>query len=185
MQRPAVTQTSPYHPSMALGGIFLSLFGATWLCGAGYEYAGPNLPLLATIVIISLLMTAWAVATFRARRRSFTGTGDAAAGKRVRKGFMIVNAVQWSGIGLAVLLLNLTGHVAWIMPAVILVVGLHFFPLAKLMRYSGYNLTALALVLVAVLTFLFGGSGNASIALTLLATGAILWLTAVALLRTV
>jgi hypothetical protein len=180
-----VIEAQPHHPSMALGGIFLSLFGATWLCGAGYEYAGPNLPLLAAIVIAALLMTAWAIATFRARSRGFTGTGDAAAGKRVRKGFMIVNAVQWSSIGLAVLLLNLTGHVAWILPAVILVVGLHFFPLAKLLRYGGYNLTALALVLVAILTFLFGGSGNASIALTLLATGAILWLSAIALLYTV
>jgi len=170
---------------MALGGIFLSLFGATWLCGAGYEYAGANLPLLAAIVIAALALTAWAIATFRARRRSFAGTDDPTGAKRIRKGFMIVNTVQWSSIGVAVLLLNITGHVAWIMPAVILVVGLHFFPLAKLLRYGGYNLTALALVLVAVLTFLFGGSGNASIALTLLATGAILWLTAVALLRAV
>lgn len=170
---------------MALGGIFLSLFGATWLCGAGYEYAGPNVPLLAAIVLASLLMSAWAVATFRARRRSFTGTDDAASARRIRKGFMLVNAVQWTSIGLAVLLLNVTGHVAWIMPAVILVVGLHFFPLAKLLRYGAYNLTAVALVLVAVLTVLFGGSGNASIALTLLATGAILWLTALALLRSV
>ena len=180
-----MTPASPYHPSMALGGIFLSLFGAAWLCGAAYAYAGPDPALLAAIAVVALAMTAWAVAIFRARRRSFTATGDAAARRRVRKSFMVVNAVQWSSIGLAVLLLNLTGHVAWILPAVILVVGLHFVPLAKIFHYSGYNLTALALVLVAVLTLLFGGSSNASIALTLLATGVILWLTALTLLRTV
>jgi uncharacterized membrane protein YecN with MAPEG domain len=170
---------------MALGGIFLSLFGATWLCGAGYEYAGPNLPLLAAIVIGALALTAWAVATFRARRRSFAGASDAAAGQRVRKVFMIVNAVQWTGIGLAVLLLNLTGHVAWILPVVIWIVGVHFFPLARLFRYQGYILTGLALILVSVLTLLYGSEIGASIALTLLATGAILWLTAVVLLRAV
>jgi hypothetical protein len=178
-----MTEANPYHPSMALGGIFLSLFGATWLCGGVYAYAGINAWLLAAIVTAGTLMTAWAIATFRARRRAFAGTADAAAGKRVRKGFMIVNAVQWTVIGLAVLLLNLTDHVAWILPAVILVVGLHFFPLARLFHYRGYILTALALAGVAILTLLFGSNGN--LALTLLATGAILWLTAAALLRAV
>lgn len=169
---------------MALGGIFLFLFGATWLCGASYEYAGANLPLLAAIVIAALALTAWAIATFRARRRSFTGTDATTGARRIRKGFMIVNAVQWASIGLAVLLLNVTGHVAWIMPAVILVMGLHFFPLAKLLRYRAYNLTALALVLVAVLALAGNGKGD-TVAISLLATGAILWLTAVALLRAV
>jgi len=184
MQRRTVTPASPYHPSMALGGIFLSLFGATWLCGASVAYAGLNLPLLAAIVIAALLMTAWAIAIFRARRRNFTASADAAASKRVRKGFMVVNAVQWSSIGLAVLLLNLTGHVAWILPAVIMVVGLHFFPLARLFGFRAYNLTAAALVVVACAALLAGGAVN-GVALTLLATGAILWLTAVALLRSV
>jgi len=180
-----MTQASPYHPSMALGGMFLSLFGATWLCGGVYAYAGVNVRLLALIGTASLLMTAWAIAIFRARRRAFAGTGDAAAGKRVRKGFMIVNAVQWTLIGLAVLLLNLTGHVAWILPAVIWIVGIHFFPLARLFRYPGYILTGLGLVGVAVLTLLYGGELEGGIAPTLLATGTILWLTAAALLRAV
>jgi len=183
-QRPAVTTTNSYHPGMALGAIFLFLFGATWLCGASYAYAGPDPALLAAIAVVALLMTAWAIATFRARRRSFTGTGDAAASQRVRKGFMVVNAVQWTVIGLAVLLLNLTGHVAWILPAVILVVGLHFLPLARLFGYRAYNLTAAALVAVAVAALVGGGAVN-GVALTLLATGAILWATAIALLRSV
>jgi hypothetical protein len=189
-QRPSMIQASPFHPSMALGGIFLSLFGATWLCGAsivytGSNHTGPNLPLLAVIVIATLALTAWAIATFRARRRSFAGTDDVTGARRIRKGFMIVNAVQWTGIGLAVVLLNLTGHVAWILPAVIWIVGVHFFPLARLFRYQSYILTGLALILVSVLTLLYGSDIGNSIALTLLATGAILWLTAVALLRAV
>jgi hypothetical protein len=68
------------------------------------------------------------------------------------------------------------------MPCVILVIGLHFFPLAKLFRYRGYNHTAAALVLVALLYMLFGGKGH-SVALSLLATGVILWASAIALLR--
>ena len=73
---------------------------------------------------------------------------------------------------------------AWILPAVILVVGLHFFPLARLFGFRAYNLTAAALVVVAGAALLSGGAVN-GVALALLATGAILWLTAVALLRSV
>ncbi|MFC4454751.1 DUF7010 family protein [Deinococcus sonorensis] len=137
--------------------------------------------ILAAILILSLLMTAWAVTRFSSRRRGFSGTSDRAAGNRVRKGFIVVNIVQWSSIGVAVLLLALTNHPSWILPCVILVTGLHFFPLAHLFRYRGYTLTAAALIVVALLCMLFGSDGR-SVGLSLLATGAILWASAVALL---
>lgn len=176
-----MTEAKPYHPSLALGAAFLSLFGAIWLAAASYSYAGTSLPMLAGIAIVSLSKTAWAIITFRSRRRDFSGASDSAAGKRVRRGFAIVNIVQWSSIGIAVLLLASTDHAAWIMPCIILVTGLHFLPLAKLFRYHGYRLTAAALVSVALLYMLFGGKGD-SVALSLLATGAILWASAIALL---
>jgi hypothetical protein len=179
-----VTSANSYHPSLALGGAFLSLFGAVWLAAASFKYAGTTLSTLIPIAILTLLMTAWAVATFRSRRRVFSGTSDSAAGKRIRKGFIVVNIVQWSSIGIAVLLLALTDHAAWIMPCVILVTGLHFFPLAKLLSYRGYNLTGMALILVALLYMVFGGKGH-SVVLSLLATGAILWASAIALLCTI
>jgi hypothetical protein len=174
-------KTSPYHPALALGGVFLSLFGAAWLSGASYKYAGASLPLLLAIAAVSLLISGWAIMTYRSRRREYPVAVDAARSKRVRKGMLIVNIAQWWGIGIAILLLNLTGHAAWILPCVILFVGLHFFPLARILNYRGYNLTAAALVLVAVAYMLFGGEGQ-SVALSLLATGAILWASAIALL---
>ncbi|WP_084046311.1 DUF7010 family protein [Deinococcus hopiensis] len=134
-------------------------------------------------MIISLFITVWGTARFRSRRREFSGVRDSAEGKRVRKGFIVVNAVQWSSIGTAVLLLALTDHSAWITPCVILITGLHFFPLAQLFRYRGYNLTAAALVVVAVLAMLFGDSRGAL--LSLLATGTTLWASAVALLSVI
>ncbi|WP_205609949.1 hypothetical protein [Noviherbaspirillum galbum] len=172
---------SSYHPSLALGGVFLSLFGAAWLAAACFAYAGANLPMFATVAILCLLMTMWAILTFRSRRRLFSGVTDRTAGARVRRGFAVVNIVQWSCIGIVVLVLALTDHAAWIMPSVILITGFHFFPLAKLLRYRGYNVTGTGLVLVAALYILFGGAGY-SVALTLLATGAILWTSAIALL---
>jgi hypothetical protein len=174
-----VKNTSSHHPSLALGGVFLSLFGAAWLVGASYVYAGTNLPMLSAIAIASILIAAWAVLTFRARRSGYSGTNNSA----VRKGLAIVNMLQWAAISMTVLVLNLTHHAAWIMACVVFIVGVHFFPLAKLLRYRGYYLTAAGLILVALLYMLFGGEGQ-SVALTLLATGAILWASAIALLWT-
>lgn len=175
-----MSQSYPMHPGVALGGVFLSLFGATWLAGASYQYFGASLAALAVIAAGAIGIATWAVATFRACRLTHGGSTDPGAARRLRRSFMLVNAVQWSLIGLTVLVMNVSGHVEWIMPGVIFVVGLHFFPLARMFRYRGYDLTAAALVLVAVLDVL---TGAGHIAPSLLATGAILWGSAIALLR--
>jgi hypothetical protein len=173
------------HPGMALGGIFLSLFGATWLAGACYLYlgAGPAASAAILAVVVGAIgIAGCSLATFRARRRVYAGTPDPAGGKRIRRSLMQVNAAQWSLIGLVILVMNASGHAEWIMPGVVFLVGMHFFPLARIFGYRGYDLTAACLVLVAVLDSLTSG---AHAALTLFATGAILWASAIALLRAV
>ena len=175
--------TQPSHPCLALGGVFLSLFGATWLVGASYQYAGISVPLLACIALLTVALASWSLMTFFRRRATYTGARDVEAGKRIRKSLMLVNITQWSIIGLLILLLNVTNHVAWIMPGVIFVVGVHFLPLAHILQYRGYYLTALGLVLVAVIDSALGVPGH-GIAVSLLATGAILWASAFLLLST-
>lgn len=175
-----ITPSPAPHPSMALGGIFLALFGAAWLGGASHLYLGSGTPALAAIAAGALAIAAWALATFRARRRSHAGGSDPAVRKRLRRGLILVNAVQWSLVGLLILALNVTGHVDWIVPGVIFLVGVHFVPLARLFRYRGYDATALGLVLVAAAD---GVAGAAYTAPSLLATGMILWASALVLLR--
>ena len=173
-------KVSSYHPGMALGGVFLSLFGAAWLFGASYRYVGADLPMLSAIAIVSVLIAGWAVATFRSRRAAYSGTNNSA----VRRGLIVVNVVQWAAISGAILLLNLAHHTGWILPCVIAIVGVHFVPLARILQYRGYYFTAAALIFVALFYLLFGDEGQ-SVALALLATGAILWASAIALLCTV
>jgi hypothetical protein len=175
-----MAQSQAPHPGVALGGVFLSLFGALWLAGASYRYLGVSPAALAAIAAGAAGIAAWGLAVFRRRPPVFGA--DAAVRKRLARSFMAVNAVQWSLIGLLILALNVSGHVAWIVPGVIFLVGVHFVPLARLFRYRGYDATAAALVLVAVLDVL-AGAGARTIAPTLLATGAILWTSAVLLLR--
>jgi hypothetical protein len=175
-------QSQSAHPGMAFGGVFLALFGATWLVGASVLYLSASALALAAIAAGAVGLVAWALATFRARRLAYAGAPDPAAGRRLRRALIGVNAAQWSLIGLAILVMNVSGHIAWIMPSVIFLVGVHFFPLARIFGYRGYYWTAAGLVLVAVLD-VAAGAGGALAAPSLLATGAILWLSAAALLR--
>jgi hypothetical protein len=175
-----MAQSPAPHPGVALGGVFLSLFGALWLAGASIRYLGTSPAALAAIAVGAAAIAAWGLALFRRRRPAYGA--DAAARKRLARAFMVVNAVQWSLIGFLILALNVTGHVAWIVPGVIFIVGVHFVPLARLFRYRGYDATAAALVLVAVLDFV-AGAGDRAVAPSLLATGAILWISAIVLLR--
>jgi len=177
-----MAQSSSPHPGVALGGVFLSLFGALWLAGASIRYLGASPAVLALIGAGAAALAAWGVALFR-RRRAAGSAPDAAVRKRLARAFMLVNAVQWSLIGALILALNVTGHVAWIVPGVVFLVGIHFVPLARLFRYRGYDATAAALVAVAALDAL-AGAGEHAVAPSLLATGAILWISAIVLLRT-
>lgn len=178
-----MAQSQALHPSMALGGVFMALFGSIWLAAADYQSFGGTLVALAGMLVIAagaISLVAWSRMTFKAGLLSQTATRDPASVKRLRRQFMLINAVQWIAVGLAVMLMNVFAHVEWIAPAVILIVGLHFIPLARLFGYRGYYVTAAALVLVALLDVL---AGEGDVALTLFATGAILWATTVALLR--
>lgn len=176
-----MTSNTTSHPGLVLGAIFLALFGATWLLGWAWQYPDPSMPLASAIVLCSLGIVGWAISTFRRRLADYTGGGDPAEKKRIRKALILINVVQWSSIGLLIVGLNLAGHIEWIMPGVIFVVGVHFLPMAKVFRYRGYYLTAAALVIVALAYCAFGADSQ-RMTLSLLATGAILWSTAIMLL---
>ena len=169
------------HPGLVLGAVFLSLFGATWLLGWSWQAPGSGFLLRFVIVLGALALVAWAIRSFRQRRAIYVGRPDPMAQKRIRKALILINIAQWSSIGALVLGLNAVSHIEWIMPAVILVVGLHFVPMAKVFHYRGYYLTALALVVVA-LAYCLAGANDQRSALSLLATGTILWVTALFLL---
>lgn len=62
-----------------------------------------------------------------------------------------INAIQWITIITAVVLLQHFKLVPWIVPAVMLIVGLHFLPLARVFRYRAHYLTGAILVATALL----------------------------------
>jgi hypothetical protein len=100
----------------------------------------------------------------------------APGGKRVSRTLGVVSAVQWpSSFALAIFLPQRQQE--WFVPLVIAVVGVHFVPLASVLRYRPDLDTAMALVAFAALYPLWAPAGPAS-PVGLLGAGAVLWVTA-------
>lgn len=58
----------------------------------------------------------------------------------------IINAVQWSAIGLAILVLNVFHKVSLLPWVISVVVGIHFLPLGFIMRLTSYKVLGIAIL---------------------------------------
>jgi hypothetical protein len=70
-------------------------------------------------------------------------------------------------------LLNWRGFGNWVMPSIMLIVGFHFFPLAKLFSYRAHLVTG-ALLIALALIYPFAGSGPMD-PIGCIGAGLILW----------
>ncbi len=168
----AEPEFAPGNP--AIGALFLSLFGTVWLllgclCNSvRYDLAAIASGTLGLAIFVSAF-----VATRRLRQQRPADAQRSAAELRRDKAFNRINVVQWVAAGLSVLVLNVIGHAEWIMASIILVVGLHFFPLAHLFRRNSHLILGVIVVLIALVLPHFVADGPQSVALPL-ATGGVL-----------
>jgi hypothetical protein len=157
----------------ATGAVIMSVFAAIWWLVGGRASAFPAVVTFGVPLLVSgtMLVLAW--------RGSSAGNSVPApnAGRVVG----IASAVEGVVIFVAANVLVNTGHADWTAPAVAIIVGLHFLPIARWLPARSYYLTAALLVAV----------GAASLALpagrprtTVVTVGAacILWLTSAAVL---
>jgi hypothetical protein len=164
----------------AIGVIFLAIFGAVWLVAWCLNTYGRDLIVLGVIIVCTVALCAFAVRLFRKNREAYGLYAKTVEGKRASLVLGIVNVFQWSAIfALAALLPE--AYAQWFVPIVIFVVGIHFIPLASVLRYRPYYLTAAAIASLAVLYPLLSAAGPASPA-GVFGIGAILWATALGLL---
>ncbi len=171
----------------AVGALVMGGFGALWsgLGVAGLGAAGGG-PLAWTVVVVALLIVvAQAVRLWRAHPKSADTPLDAAGEERERrrgKLFTWVSAGEGLAILVAVNVVANLGHPEWRNAAVMLVVGLHFFPLAAAFGYRRYVVLGAALT-AWTLAFPWLLSGGASDPRGLLGAGLMLFLAAAAALR--
>jgi hypothetical protein len=158
----------------ATGVLFLSVFGALWLLlgFAAREWLSA-LPAGAVAVGLGALVAGAVVLRGRAAALPPSTLGPEER-RRIGRVFGRVNAVQWVAIVLVAVVLGRLHLDAYTPAAVTVVVGLHFFPLARLFHSPQHHVTGAVLVAWGVLCLLFVPQDVLQ-STTGFGTGAILW----------
>jgi hypothetical protein len=126
----------------AIGALFLTAFGALWLALGLSVRQELDAAALCWIAGFTLVLAAAAVHVMRRAGRPPRTPLDAARDRAFHR----INAAQWIVIFLALTLLHRLHLDVYGVSAIAAVVGLHFFPLARLFRNPLHYLTGAALV---------------------------------------
>jgi hypothetical protein len=167
--------------SRAIGAMFFALFGGCWLAFGLLAGYGMRLVPLLIIVAVTLLLFFASHRQFHRNRGAFAAEADSPQSKRAGRIFTAVNAIQWILVIIVAAVLTRLGHKEWIIPSIIFIVGIHFFPLALAFKVSRHYATGAAMTLLAVFYPLMSSAGPTS-PVGCLGAGIILWASAVAAL---
>ncbi|MGK5044396.1 hypothetical protein ACQ4WP_00670 [Janthinobacterium sp. GB4P2] len=143
-------RTSTTLASSAIGAMFFSLFGGVWVAAWCEQTFGAQPLALLPIAGLTVLLFMLAWSQFRRHRAAHAAAEQSPQAKRVGRLFNIVNAGQWIAIFIVGNVLKNVGLQAWFIPAVILIVGLHFFPLAWLFKARRHLAIGVALCVWAI-----------------------------------
>jgi hypothetical protein len=128
--------------------MFLSFFGGWWLY-LGVRGLAPPVGVWALLALCGGAL--FLAGLLRSRIPVGEDTpGAAAIEAQRRRAFQRINIVQWSAIVAMIVVLNVLHRVEWLMPAIMLIVGLHFFPLARLFGSRDHRVLGAALAALAV-----------------------------------
>ncbi len=124
--------TAEWIKGSVYGSFFFIGFGSWWMWNGWAD----NQPMpairgvLLACLAAALLLTGFAL--LRRVNRMPSAPRDASRRKRMMRAFGVVNLIQWVAIFGASFLLGALHRPMYIAPAIALIVGLHFFPLARL-----------------------------------------------------
>lgn len=183
---------------LASAGFMMAFFGAAWwawgVAGIRGVFIGETAAFFLLLAGATIVLVSGSALLSRAARQlphdpspPERARGQA-EGKRYGVTFGLVFGIEMATIALGSLLLNLPHHPAFLLPFVSIVVGAHFFPLARLFVMRVYYATGGLLVLagvavmIAVPVHTMIGNLHAWNALVGSLCAAILWLTGIAAL---
>jgi hypothetical protein len=157
---------------LAIGALIYAIVSALWVAVArSVGHVHSSLVLGGATVLLALLVGAAAWTLLRAARVQASPESSSELGKA----FGIIFAAQGVGIGVGSGVLAGFGQARWIAPWVAVVVGLHFFPLAHLLKlFFDYVLGAAILLWVGTIVLSLPSDGWASY--VALGTALLLWL---------
>ena len=167
--------------SRAVGAMFFTISGGAWLVIGVLKGYGMLLVALLPIVAATLLLFYAALRKFRENRAAHAAESNSPESKRAERVFNVVNAIQWSLVFVASVVLIILRHPEWIIPVIILIVGIHFFPLAVAFKVPRHYATGAAMTLLAII-YPFMASGGPKSPVGCFGAGILLWASAVAAL---
>jgi hypothetical protein len=127
----------PAVKGIATGLFMMAFFTLIW-SGIAYGglHAGNYWPALLVFPVLSILFVVNGIKLFRIAKYfpRLTSEADIAEGKKMGKWFGIIFGAEGLGIVIGINIVIKLGHPELTMPVIALVVGLHFFPLAKVFK---------------------------------------------------
>lgn len=164
--------------SRALGIVLAASFGAFWATTGLNAWRGAfTLP---GFVLTLLVLTASIVAAarlVRLARRSGLADAPAPDRRRTRRRFLLIFIGEIVAMNIAAWWL-VPQHVAYLMPVIAIIVGLHFYPLAPIFRAPHYRVTATVMSVAGALgvaAIALGANAAACNALACLTCALTLW----------
>jgi hypothetical protein len=156
----------------SLGASIMGGFGAAWLA-MGMTSAGAPFKIALAVVLPVFALIVWLGWTVRHRLPKFAGP-ESPEKKQTMRIFAVVNIVQWFAIFGVINLLHKFHLCAWIVPAIVLIVGAHFLPLARIFHAPQHRTTGIAMMAVAALAIVLPASLRDTV--ECLSAGLILWI---------
>jgi hypothetical protein len=164
----------------SIGATIVGFFGAVWLT-LGMMVAGISWHIGVAAVLPVFVLIAFLGSVVR-RRLPNIAEVETPEKKQMMRTFGVVNVAEWVAIfGVVNLLANLHLN-GWIIPAVVLIVGAHFIPLARIFQTRQHLKTGTAMMLCAAVAVLLPVSVRDMV--ECVGAGVILWVSAAAALRT-
>ena len=164
--------------SRAIGAMFFTVFGTAWIGLWNQRAFGGVVAKLAVIIALGLAILWRAWLQYNQNKSAHEAEAESPEHKQASRIFNIVNVTQWVAILVVGNVLANVGLGAWVLPAAMLIIGLHFFPLAKAFNNPNLNYTGAAMVVLAV-GYPFIAPQGAADPVGCLLEGLILWASAV------
>lgn len=145
-------------------GITIAIDGFFAMAWFGWGQAGASAPLAAVLwsgtVLAALLTLFGVVVTGRAADRALLATDPTA-----RRRYGLIVGLEFTIMGAGAAALGAVGQYRWVPVLICFGVGLHFFPLAPVLRNSTLRLLGVLLILVAAAAAVVGIMSKATLSL--------------------
>ena len=176
-----MTKEAQILPRIAIrsigGGLLLmALFTMMWagIAQAGLQQHDHHVVLiLFSAFSITFVMYGIVVLIAAQRFPKFTSTSDAAEGKTMTTRFGIIFGIEGTAIPVVSVILLVLGYQEFTLPAIALIVGLHFYPMAKVFnrKIDYYLATWTCLVAIGAMIITAGHQYTQAFTLTIMGIG--------------